>query len=79
MTLVCYICGREFGTMSLPIHEPKCLEKWKVENDRLPKELRRPLPQKPQPLPTGQPSQEESSQIVVCSWFWEVPNPLCVD
>ncbi|KRT84970.1 hypothetical protein AMK59_1578, partial [Oryctes borbonicus] len=25
-TLTCYICGREFGTMSLPLHEPKCLE-----------------------------------------------------
>ncbi|XP_030048188.1 zinc finger protein 474 [Microcaecilia unicolor] len=46
-TLICYICGREFGTASLPIHEPKCLQKWKTENDSLPKELRRPLPQKP--------------------------------
>uniref|UniRef100_A0A8C7EVT9 C2HC/C3H-type domain-containing protein n=1 Tax=Neovison vison TaxID=452646 RepID=A0A8C7EVT9_NEOVI len=45
-TLTCYVCGREFGTLSLPIHEPKCLEKWKIENDRLPRELRRPLPQK---------------------------------
>ncbi|KAM5193757.1 zinc finger protein 474-like [Mantella aurantiaca] len=47
-TLICYICGREFGTKSLPIHEPKCLEKWKIENDRLPKGQRRPIPQKPQ-------------------------------
>ncbi|KAM7148066.1 LOW QUALITY PROTEIN: zinc finger protein 474-like [Molossus nigricans] len=63
-TLICYICGREFGTLSLPIHEPKCLEKWKIENDRLPKELRRPLPQKPQPLFTGQgPS---PAQLVPC-------------
>lgn len=23
---VCYLCGREFGTASLPLHEPKCLE-----------------------------------------------------
>ncbi|KAM4870309.1 zinc finger protein 474-like isoform 2-T2 [Urocitellus parryii] len=70
-TLICYICGREFGTLSLPIHEPKCLKKWKAENDRLPKELRRPLPQKPQPLPTGWPSQEESSQAQL------VPCPNC--
>ncbi|XP_064451882.1 zinc finger protein 474 isoform X2 [Mirounga angustirostris] len=61
-TLICYICGREFGTLSLPIHEPKCLEKWKIENDRLPRELRRPLPQKPQPLPTGRSNQEGPSQ-----------------
>ncbi|KAG8456262.1 hypothetical protein GDO86_002159 [Hymenochirus boettgeri] len=47
-TLVCYLCGREFGTKSLPIHEPKCLEKWKTENDKLPKEQRRSVPQKPQ-------------------------------
>lgn len=68
---LCYICSREFGTLSLPIHEPKCLEKWKIENDRLPRELRRPLPRKPQPLPTGQPSQEGPSQVQL------VPCPNC--
>lgn len=25
-TVTCYICGREFGTASFPIHEPKCLQ-----------------------------------------------------
>lgn len=25
-TLTCYLCGREFGTASLSLHEPKCLE-----------------------------------------------------
>lgn len=25
-TLTCYICAREFGTASLPLHEPKCLQ-----------------------------------------------------
>ncbi|XP_037657347.1 zinc finger protein 474-like isoform X2 [Choloepus didactylus] len=68
-TLFCYICGREFGTLSLPIHEPKCLEKWKLENDQLPRELRRPLPQKP--LPTGQSNQEGPSQARL------VPCPNC--
>lgn len=48
---VCYICGREFGSKSLPIHEPKCLEKWHTENDKLPKHLRRPAPLKPQSFP----------------------------
>ncbi|XP_049729543.1 zinc finger protein 474-like isoform X3 [Elephas maximus indicus] len=70
-TLICYICGREFGTLSLPIHEPKCLEKWKIENDRLPRELHRPLPQKQQPLSTGQYSQEGQSQAQL------VPCPNC--
>uniref|UniRef100_A0A8C8Z8S4 C2HC/C3H-type domain-containing protein n=1 Tax=Prolemur simus TaxID=1328070 RepID=A0A8C8Z8S4_PROSS len=45
---VCYVCGREFGSQSLAIHEPQCLEKWRVENSKLPEELRRPLPRKPQ-------------------------------
>ena len=49
----CYICGRQFGTKSISIHEPQCLKKWRIENDKLPPELRRPEPQKPevQPLP----------------------------
>lgn len=25
-TLTCHLCSREFGTASLPLHEPKCLE-----------------------------------------------------
>lgn len=50
-TVVCYICGREFGSKSLSIHEPQCLKKWQVENDKLPKKQRRPPPQKPQGLP----------------------------
>ncbi|XP_010625559.1 zinc finger protein 474 isoform X2 [Fukomys damarensis] len=68
-TLICYICGREFGTLSLPIHEPKCLEKWKMENARLPREHRQPLPQKPKTLATGQSSREGSSQdhLVPCA------------
>jgi hypothetical protein len=46
-TVVCYICGREFGSKSIGIHEPQCLEKWKVENSKLPKGQRRPVPKKP--------------------------------
>ena len=46
-TVICYICGREFGSKSIGIHEPQCLEKWKVENAKLPKGQRRPLPKKP--------------------------------
>lgn len=50
---VCFICGKEFGSQSLPIHEPKCLEKWHIENDKLPKHLRRPEPIKPQSFSGG--------------------------
>ncbi|XP_018405706.1 PREDICTED: zinc finger protein 474-like [Cyphomyrmex costatus] len=46
-SVTCYVCGREFGTASFPIHEPKCMEKWERENNSLPPSQRRPKPQKP--------------------------------
>ncbi|XP_069672603.1 uncharacterized protein [Periplaneta americana] len=48
----CYICGKMFGTRSIGIHEPQCLEKWRLENEKLPAPQRRPEPLKPQ-TPTG--------------------------
>ncbi|XP_071795176.1 zinc finger protein 474-like [Asterias amurensis] len=59
-TVVCYICGREFGSKSLPIHEPQCLQKWKIQNQQLPRELRQRVPKKPEILgtPTGKLSAE---------------------
>ncbi|KFZ55946.1 Zinc finger protein 474, partial [Antrostomus carolinensis] len=50
---VCYICGREFGSQSISIHEPKCLEKWHIENNQLPRHLRRAEPRKPEVLAGG--------------------------
>lgn len=47
-TVICYICGREYGTKSISIHEPQCLKKWHQENESLPKHLRRPEPKKPE-------------------------------
>ncbi|XP_018357848.1 PREDICTED: uncharacterized protein LOC108757779 [Trachymyrmex cornetzi] len=47
-SVTCYVCGREFGTVSFPIHEPKCMEKWERENNLLPPSQRRPRPQKPE-------------------------------
>uniref|UniRef100_A0A8C0FMG5 C2HC/C3H-type domain-containing protein n=1 Tax=Bubo bubo TaxID=30461 RepID=A0A8C0FMG5_BUBBB len=44
---VCYICGREFGSQAISIHEPQCLEKWHTENNQLPRHLRRAEPRKP--------------------------------
>eukprot|EP00163_Fabomonas_tropica_P012404 TRINITY_DN23694_c0_g1_i1.p1 TRINITY_DN23694_c0_g1~~TRINITY_DN23694_c0_g1_i1.p1 ORF type:complete len:455 (-),score=81.32 TRINITY_DN23694_c0_g1_i1:133-1497(-) len=40
---ICYICGREFGSTSLPIHQKQCLKKREIEQSRLPKHLRTPL------------------------------------
>ena len=51
-TVVCYICGREFGSQSVTIHEPQCLKKWKAENDKLPKGQRRKTPVRPDFLPS---------------------------
>lgn len=51
VSVVCYICGREFGTKSISIHEPQCLKKWHNENDQLPRKMRRPPPKKPEILP----------------------------
>ncbi|CAF0872326.1 unnamed protein product [Rotaria sp. Silwood1] len=45
--VLCYVCGRKYGTQSIEIHEPQCLEKWHVENAKLPPNLRRPPPRKP--------------------------------
>ena len=39
--LVCPLCGREFGTMSLPIHMKTCRQKFEIEQQNLPKNLRR--------------------------------------
>ena len=44
----CYICGKMFGTRSIGIHEPQCLDKWRLENEKLPAHQRRSEPIKPQ-------------------------------
>ena len=46
-TVVCYICGREYGSKSISIHEPQCLKKFELENRKLPISERKPLPKKP--------------------------------
>lgn len=46
--VICYICGRNYGTASLDIHEKTCLKRWKEENEQLPKNMQRPIPVKPQ-------------------------------
>ena len=34
--LMCYICGREYGTTSLEIHLKTCKKKWDVEQEKKP-------------------------------------------
>jgi len=46
--VTCYICGREFGTRSIGIHVPKCLEKWEAQQEKLPRGERRQAPSPPE-------------------------------
>lgn len=46
-TLICYICGREYGTASLQIHLKTCKKKFCVEESFKPAHLRRALPEPP--------------------------------
>ena len=48
MPVSCYICGRDFGTRSIGIHLPSCQKKWEAQQEKLPKEKRRPLPTAPE-------------------------------
>jgi hypothetical protein len=45
--LMCYICGREYGTTSLEIHLKACRKKWDIEQEKKPPALRRPCPDPP--------------------------------
>ena len=81
-TVVCYICGREFGTASVSIHEPQCLKKWKIENNTLPKHMRRPVPTKPDVLPSltgnGNDDRERRNMLAYESAKQQlVPCPNC--
>ena len=70
----CHICGRQFTDASLPIHKPQCLEKWKIENNKLPKEQRRPVPKSPELLPGG--SGQYSRYHVIDGSFKTISNVL---
>jgi len=45
--IICFICGQKYGSKSIDIHEPQCLDKWKIENAKLPKKQQRPVPIRP--------------------------------
>jgi tRNA U34 2-thiouridine synthase MnmA/TrmU len=44
--VVCYICGKKYGSHSITIHEPQCLKKFNIQNNKLPVGERLPLPKK---------------------------------
>ena len=45
--VVCYICGRSFGTASIVIHVKSCKKKWEIEQQEKPLSLRKPQPVQP--------------------------------
>ena len=45
--LMCYICGREYGTSSLEIHLKACRKKWDQEQEKKPPAQRKPCPEPP--------------------------------
>eukprot|EP00058_Branchiostoma_floridae_P024438 XP_002609928.1 hypothetical protein BRAFLDRAFT_85876 [Branchiostoma floridae] len=80
-TVVCYICGREFGTKSISIHEPQCMKKWHIENDQLPKSMRRPEPKKPEVRPITASGSYDIDAMNEAAWQAAqanlVPCPIC--
>lgn len=44
---MCYLCGQEYGSKSLPIHIPQCQAKFKAIEAQKPKRERRKMPQPP--------------------------------
>ena len=45
---ICYICGRGFGLSSLEIHEKQCRELFIAQQEKLPPNERKKLPERPQ-------------------------------
>eukprot|EP00826_Nyctotherus_ovalis_P039669 TRINITY_DN3828_c0_g3_i1.p1 TRINITY_DN3828_c0_g3~~TRINITY_DN3828_c0_g3_i1.p1 ORF type:complete len:214 (-),score=46.35 TRINITY_DN3828_c0_g3_i1:181-822(-) len=45
--VVCYICGKEYGSTSITIHIKSCQKKWEDEEAKKPQSERRPVPQPP--------------------------------
>ena len=45
--VVCYVCGQQYGTASIGIHVPRCIDKWEKVEAQKPVRERRPVPQPP--------------------------------
>jgi len=71
---VCYICGRQFGSTSLAIHEKSCLKKWEIENEQQEPHLRRRPPVKPDPSLKGQAASDAAYESYTAHM---VPCEIC--
>ena len=45
--VICYICGREYGSASIGIHLKSCIKKFELQEQLKPPHLRRPIPDAP--------------------------------
>lgn len=59
LTPICHLCGKSFGTASLPLHIPKCIEKFNQEQARLPASMRQCPPSMTLPIPASVKSKSE--------------------
>jgi len=72
-TVVCHICGREFGSASIEIHTAQCARKWEANEALKPKAQRRPVPE---PVQVGEgESKEEYNEKTLKKWNDEVLLP----
>lgn len=44
---VCYLCGKEYGSKSISIHEAQCVKKFEDQQAALPREERKRVPSRP--------------------------------
>jgi|AntAceMinimDraft_1070359.scaffolds.fasta_scaffold11235_4 hypothetical protein len=45
--LRCYLCGREYGSLSIAIHQPQCQRRWALVELTKPLGQRRAMPEPP--------------------------------
>jgi hypothetical protein len=46
--VICYICGRQYGTSSIDIHLKACKKKWELEQEKKPPKERKSCPNGPE-------------------------------
>eukprot|EP01004_Peranema_trichophorum_P009798 NODE_854_length_2299_cov_48.321691_g728_i0.p1 GENE.NODE_854_length_2299_cov_48.321691_g728_i0~~NODE_854_length_2299_cov_48.321691_g728_i0.p1 ORF type:complete len:685 (-),score=161.29 NODE_854_length_2299_cov_48.321691_g728_i0:203-2257(-) len=62
--LICNLCGQQFGTASLPIHQPQCYAKKVIEWERADPQHRGPRPRDPSTMQTSIPQNLRDAQAI---------------
>lgn len=70
----CCICGQDYGSKSLAIHQRQCRERWSRENAELPKDLQRKGPPE---QPELDPSQKEEHNAKALALYREKVMLAC--